>query len=115
MKLRALQRGQALQDAEQLVLLGKGYTTEAEAREAGSRWCGFAERALARVNIGANFGDRTPGSYMTREYLSLLAHQWGVERVLQDEHGLMVSEAEPWPMFALALSPQSWAGPRHGL
>lgn len=101
-KLRALQRGQALQDAEQLVLLGKGYATETEAREAGSRWRGFAERALARVNIGANFGDRAPGSYMTREDLSLLAQQWGVERVLQDEHRLMVFEAEPWPMFALS-------------
>jgi hypothetical protein len=101
-KLRALQRGQALQDAEQLVLIGRGYATEADARDAGSRWRGFTERALARVNVGANFGDRAPGSFMTPDYLSMLAQQWGVERVLQDEHGLMVFEAEPWPMFALS-------------
>ena len=101
-KLRALQPGQALQDADQLVLIGKGHASEADAREAGLRWRGFAERALARVNIGANFGDRAPLSYMAPEFLEMLRQQWGVERVLQDEHGLMVFEAEPWPRFALS-------------
>lgn len=100
--LRALQPGQALQDAEQLVLLGRGYRSEPDAREAGLRWRGFVERALARVNVGANFGDRAPGSYMAAEYLGILAQQWSVQRVVQDEHGLMVFEAEPWPKFALS-------------
>jgi hypothetical protein len=101
-KLRALQPGQALQDAEQLVLLGRGYASEQAARTAGSRWRGFVERALARVNIGANFGDRVPQSYMAPEYLKMLAHQAGVQRVLKDEHGLMVFEDEPWRKFALS-------------
>jgi hypothetical protein len=100
--LRALQPGQPVQDAEQLVLLGRGYLSESDAREAGSRWRGFVERALARVNIGANFGDRAPGSYMSAEYRKMLAQQWSVPRVVQDEHGLMVFEAEPWPKFALS-------------
>jgi hypothetical protein len=36
--LRAHQPDQALQNAEQLVLIGVGYTTEAAASEAGRRW-----------------------------------------------------------------------------
>lgn len=99
--LRALQPGQALQDAEQLVLIGKGYASEVDASEAGRRWRGFAERALARMTIGANFGDRAPGKYMTPEFLEMLRQEWRVERVLQDEYG-MVFETEPWPKFALS-------------
>jgi hypothetical protein len=101
-KLRALQPGHTLDNADQLVLLGKGYPTEDAARLAGERWRGFAERALARLNIGANFGDRAPGSYMSPEFLRMLAAQWDVDRVVKDEHGLMVFEADPWPKFALS-------------
>ena len=54
--LRALRPNLALQDAEQLVLLGRGYEDHDGARAAGARWRGFAERALARLNIAANFG-----------------------------------------------------------
>ncbi len=75
-------------------------TRQADARAAGLRWRSFTERALARVNVGADFGDRAPGSYKAPEYLEMLRQQWGVERVISDEHGLMVCEAEPWPKFA---------------
>lgn len=39
---------------------------------------------------------------MAPEYLTMLADQAGVRRVVKDEHGLMVFEDEPWPKFALS-------------
>lgn len=100
-KLRAHGRGQSLQDADQLVLLGRGFVSQKDAHSAGIRWRGFAERALARINVGADFGDRSPSMYMTPAYLGALAQQHGVERMLQDKPGLTVFSEEPWPVFAL--------------
>ena len=101
-KLRALQPNEALNDADQLVVIGRGYGTEEAARAAGTRWRGFTERALARVNVAADFGDRAPGSAWTAVGLAEIARKWNVERVVQDAHGLMVFEEEPWPKFVLS-------------
>ena len=98
--VRSIVLDEALEDADQLLLLGRGYESEEAAQEGGERWRGYLERALARVQMGADFGDRVSPSYMAPEFLETLAEQRGVERVLTDEFGVMVFEEEPWPEFA---------------
>jgi hypothetical protein len=47
-----------IQDSAQLVVEGRDYRSEDEARAAGDRWRGLLEKAFAAVNLGADFGDR---------------------------------------------------------
>lgn len=51
-----------IQDSAQIVVEGREYRNEDEAREAGDRWRGLLEKAFAAVNLGADFGDRAPTS-----------------------------------------------------
>ncbi len=90
--------GASIREAEQLALFVQPYATEAEALEAGTRWRGILEKAFARLNIGADFGDRAATGSATQYGLSAFAAQVG-SRVLNDVHGVMVFECDPWPRF----------------
>jgi len=99
--LRPTQDGVPLQDARELVLLGRAYDTEEEATEAARRWRGLIQKALARVNAGADFGDRAPKGFWTKAGLEMLENRTE-RRVLNDVHGTSVFECEPQPLFARA-------------
>jgi hypothetical protein len=67
--------------------------------EAAHRWVGSLRSAFACLNIGADFGNRTPTGGFTEAGLRWLAGR-SRRRVLNDVHGVMVFEAEPTPSFA---------------
>src|SRR5439155_15431273 len=63
--LRAVDDGMTIGDSRDLALVGKAYASEQAAFEAGTRWRGILEKALARQDICADFGDRAPASHFT--------------------------------------------------
>lgn len=89
---------QPIKDADQLVLLSDGYSSEKEAIEAGLRFQHVLMVALARVRVGADFGERAPKCMYTNYGLNMLAEQIG-QRVLNNVHGLTVFPSEPKPRF----------------
>lgn len=90
-----------LGEARSLVLLGSSYASESDAETAGRRWMAALTAGLARMNIGADFGDRAPPQGFTAHALERFAQQAGAT-VLDDVHGLMVfAEEQPGPRFAL--------------
>jgi hypothetical protein len=83
----------------ELLVYGKPYASEAEATEAGTDWVGIIKTAFARVNLGADFGERSPKGFFTKHGLKWLEERSGGRRVVNDVHGLQVYE-EPRPYFA---------------
>jgi hypothetical protein len=57
--------GERLCDATNLVIRGEGYANEEEAAREGERWRDVISRALARVHLAADFGDRKPFGTLT--------------------------------------------------
>jgi hypothetical protein len=99
--LRSKPSDQPLKEAQHFVLVGTGYSTEADAKDAGEGYEVVLMVALARVRVGADFGYRAAKGAFTREGLKWLEQQHG-ERMLNDVHGLMVHTTEPKPRFALS-------------
>lgn len=97
--LKAHQAGVPIRDSDQLVLLGEGYSCEAEALESGRQCEAALMVALARVRVGADFGARSAKGVVTRHGLAWFEEQFG-QRALNDVHGLMVFPTEPKPKFA---------------
>jgi hypothetical protein len=91
-------RGESIQASSELVVEGRDYGDEDEARAAGFRWRGLLERAFAAVNLGADFGDRAPTGVVTRAVAEKVEAQLG-QPVLSDVHGVMTFECEPRPRF----------------
>jgi hypothetical protein len=87
-----------MKDAEHVALFAGPYETEPDAIEGGQRWRRILEKALARANVGAEFGDRAPSGAATEHYLALLSAEYGVP-VLNDIHGVMAFGCEPRPRF----------------
>lgn len=92
--------GEPISQASRLALVGHGYGSKEDAEQRGRLWLTTLHRALARINVGADFGDRAPGGGFTPVGLRWLEAQGGRARALQDIHGLMVFDATPWPRFA---------------
>lgn len=88
----------AIQDTDQLVLIGSGYLTESDAYNAGLRLRDALMVALARVRVGADFGFRAAKSMFTQHGLKWIEEQFG-QRVLNNVHGLMVFQSESKPSF----------------
>ena len=82
-----------------LVFKSEGWSSEDEAEAAGERYFPALALTLARLRVGADYGDRTPKGSFTQDGLGWLMQQRD-ERVLNDEHGLMVYESLPAPVFA---------------
>jgi hypothetical protein len=97
--LRAPMPDQSLKEAKQWLLTGEGYGSEADALEAGARFQDALIIALARLRIGADFGYRGPKGQFTLHGLQSLEGTIN-QRVLNNEHGLMVYFADPKPVFA---------------
>lgn len=98
--LKGQTAGQSLNEAQHFVLLGTGYPTEAEARSAGEFYETTLMLALARVRVGADFGDRSAKGLFTNEGIKWLEQQHG-QRVLNNVHGLMVFPSDPKPLLAI--------------
>lgn len=96
--LRALQANQPIRDADQLALIGDGYYSEKEATEAGLRFQNALMVALARVRVGADFGQRAAKGAFTEHGLKWVEDQIG-QKALNNVHGLIVFPSEPKPRF----------------
>jgi hypothetical protein len=106
--IRARERGTALDDARDVVLVGERYDTADAANQAAALWVPRLQVALARLHLGADFGLRGPRSGITRYGLQMFEHQVG-RRVLHDAEGkVMVYECDPPPAFA-AMGPVGFA------
>ncbi len=97
-----------LGDARQLVLRGEGYESEQHALESADWWNARLQAALARCNIGADFGARAPQGVFTDQGLAIAAGALG-RVVLNDVHGTAVFASEPQPTF-LGLGADSYVG-----
>lgn len=97
--LRAIGEGGEIKEATDLALHGRAYQTENDAAEAAARWRGLLQKAFARVNLGADFGDRAPTGALTDHGRKWMQEQFGVARVLDNVHGTLVYECEPTPRF----------------
>jgi hypothetical protein len=97
--------GKSLKDEERWALVGEGYKSEKDARDAGSRMQDILVIVFAKLRIGANFGNRSPihGQYAKTLFtqVGLLQTQQllGDERHLNDEPGLSVYSSYPKPKF----------------
>lgn len=98
-----LQAGAAdtmIKDTGDLVLEGSRYPDEATAVAAARRWRRALTVAFARTHIGADFGPDDPVTPRTdpAELLRQIAIETG-ERIVRDEHRLLVVTSEPRPRF----------------
>lgn len=100
LRLQNKKSDESIKSATHLELTGDGFVTESEAAVSGRRIEVAFMVALARVRVGADFGLRAPKSLVTNEGLKLLERQHG-QRVLNDDHGLMVYSSEPKPRFVI--------------
>jgi hypothetical protein len=87
-----------LRDADRIVIRGEGYDTEEAARSAGDRWRDIVCRGLARLHLGADFGERRPHSVLTeageQQYSQSLGHP-----VLSETPGVTTFLCQPAPRF----------------
>lgn len=97
--------GKSVKEASDLVLRASGFSTEAEARDAGEQCRDFFTVVFAQLRIGVDFGDRAPRSGFFRPGLEFLEKQIG-ERVLNDQQGVMTFRSDPSPRFARLGSPR---------
>jgi hypothetical protein len=97
--LSAGESGGSLRDAPRVVLRGSGYPTQDDARHAGLAWRSVLERVFAYGRIGADFGDRTAKGVVTNAGIRTFEQTSGGQRLLNDDHGLMVYESVPPPRF----------------
>lgn len=102
-----------IKDASILVLIGTGYSSEAEAMAEGELWRGRLMRAFAALNVAADFGDETrPSGGFTPDGLAAIGRG---RRVLNDPLRLWAyEETDENPLF-VASNPISeyWVSSPH--
>lgn len=72
--------GSTLQNAKQWVLVGEGYHSETDALQAGERYHDALTIALAKVQIAADFGYRSPKSAFTPQGLQRFFGDKSIDR-----------------------------------
>ena len=92
------QKENTIQNSPILVLKSDGWPSESDALKAANKYVNALMLTLARLRIGADFGNRGPKSVVTNAGLDMIAAKTGC-RVLNDEHGLMFYKSEPQPKF----------------
>jgi hypothetical protein len=105
--LRAGTPGMMIKDTGDLAAEGSRYPDEGSAVAAGRKWRRALTVAFARSHAGADFGPDdsvTPGTDMIVQNPPDMFLQMGIEpgdRIVADEHGLLVVTSEPRPKFFL--------------
>lgn len=99
--LRSRQSNLRILDSNQLTVVGSGFNSLQEAEAEGLKVKRALTIALARVRVGADFGDRAANGAFTEHGLKFLEQRIS-QRVLNNVHGLMVFETLPEPIFASA-------------
>lgn len=105
-RITATRQDSFLQDTEWAALTGDNYASAQEAEEAGRTWRGRLERVFACNRVPADFGDRAGKGYATTASVDEIQKATG-DRVLNDEHGLMIYESDPAPQGFIAVGPVS--------
>jgi len=88
---------QKISGSSRLVLRASGWKSAEEAEAAGKEYSDKLAVVLAKHRVGVELWKRRGGGFFTSTGLQTIG---GGERVLNDEQGLMVFEAEPAPRFA---------------
>jgi hypothetical protein len=83
-----------LRDALRIVIRGEGLTDDATARDAGERWRDVVCRALARLHLGADFGERMAYGQLTAAGELWYEEQLGYP-VMSDVPGVSVFPCNP--------------------
>lgn len=96
--LRARQDDLKILDSDQLTVVGSGYESPKDAEAKGREVRKALTIALARIRVGADFGDRAPKGVFTEHGLKWVEQQIS-QRALNNVHGLMVFETFPKPRF----------------
>ncbi len=89
--------GGPIEDTRDLVLRGWGYQSPEAAESEAFRWRSAVTVGLAAHNVGADFGVRSPATWMSPEFIA--AHSSEGTPVMQDRFQLMVFPTEPAPRF----------------
>ena len=109
--IRARDRDQKLRDAREVVIQGDGYASQSDAERGGERWRDRVQRAFARLNIGAQFGEQIGGGAFTTHGLAWLESEHG-RTVLNDFPGVTVYESALEPLFASSSAKATVGQPR---
>lgn len=97
-ELRSLQ-DVPLDDATEIALWGFGYEDETQALHRGMHWTNMLQRALAAVNLPADFGLRRPNmGGMTDQFRKQMSDDSGVN-IVNDSWDVLVVPAEPQSRF----------------
>lgn len=96
--LRARKDNLKIRDSDQLAVVGSGYESAQDAEVEGREVRKALTVALARVRVGADFGDRAAKGMFTEHGLKWVEQQIG-QRALNNVHGLMIFETFPKPRF----------------
>lgn len=89
----------SIKDADSWAIVGAGYSSETAAAEAAEFVLDALLLSFVKTRIGIDIGHRRPRSFLTEHGLATVAGSSG-QRVLNDEHGLMIYATEPKPRFA---------------
>ena len=90
----------SLAESSVMSVWGDGYASESSARAAGEQWRRGMQKALAGINLGANFGLRNPdmGGF-TDFVLDEIKRETGIP-MYRDSWDVMVFPSEPRPRFS---------------
>jgi len=88
----------SIKDSQVLVFKSDGWPSQEEAERASGRYSDALMLTLARLRIGADFGNRAPKSAFTRAGLAVIEATVGFP-TLNDVHGVMFYESHPAPRF----------------
>jgi hypothetical protein len=100
--LAALDGTTLLSQASTVVISGPRFPTKSEASDAAARVRSCLQVALARIGIGADFGDRRPHDEgMSAADRARIRREHG-KRYMNNVHGTQVYECDPPPTFVVA-------------
>jgi hypothetical protein len=100
--LTSLDGNTLLSQAGTVVISGPRFGTKSEASDAAARVRSCLQVALARIGIGADFGDRRPhGEGMSAADRARILREQG-KRYMNNVHGTQIYECDPPPTFVVA-------------
>jgi hypothetical protein len=107
-RLGAAERDKAINETQELQVMGRAYESGADAEVAAQKWRGILEKSLARIKLGADFGRGGPTAFFSADLLAQ-AEAEANTKVIPDKLGITVFEADPMPLF-IRLTTDGYAG-----